>query len=144
MLSGVASGPGCTMWVADRLCLFTAASVCLPRHCAELGSPQMAGRRLFTTATVYACCHQASHQPTKAAEQRKKNTRLYRGTGGSSEKRNKEEDKREREGYCSLTKGAGDECLAKPRDGSVTVGLAVKSVFNSVSELHSMTLHPLV
>ena len=72
MLSGVASGPGCTMWVADRLCLFTAASVCLPRHCAELGSPQMAGRRLFTTATVHACCHQASHQPTKAAEQRKK------------------------------------------------------------------------
>lgn len=32
----------------------------------------------------------------------------------------------------------------KPRDGIVTVGIAVKSVFNSMSGLHSMTLHPLV
>lgn len=116
MLSGVASGPGCTTWAPDRWCLFTTASVCLPRHCAELGSPQMAGRRLFKTATVHACCCRATHHPTKAAEQRRKMPGCTGGARGSSEKRNKE-DKRERVGYFSLTKGAGDECLGKPRDG---------------------------
>lgn len=63
---------------------------------------------------------------------------------GPRDSRGKEEDKRQKLGHRSLTKEAGEECLGKPRDGSVTGDITVKTEFNRVSELHSMTLHPTV
>lgn len=84
----------------------------------------------------------AAAEPPNILIKRHSRAKLTTLHWGPRDSRGKEEDTRQKLGHRSLTKEAGEECLRKPRNGSVTGDITEKTEFNRVSEHHS--IHPSV